>query len=271
VQVWCSNCWRVKDITPQTVNAVLRVEGFQCGNCGITHYKLEKELPCVRRQPYFSTEEEVRCVWMNALFNRGVNIWDCRAEKTKCRDPVIFEGIPVIPIGGDFPFFYNGRFWVVEMKFVKYRCRIFRGEEFFKAARSSPRVEKNQSDLMLNGGGLLIIVAEPLFSLIGEPPITSVRRINCERLLLKKLRNKLATSEVSYTVYILNQADYKLLWNKYLKNIDWQRAEERGRERLRKKIDLWMLRQFAPNIEVQVPMRKFLDGSIADLILEKIH
>jgi hypothetical protein len=123
---------------------------------------------------------------------------------------------------------------------------------------------------MLNGGGLLVIVAEPLLSQIGEPPITSVRRINCERLLLRKMRNRLAMNEIPYTVYILNQADYTLLWNKYLKNMDWQRAKEGRRERLRKKIDLWMLRQFAPKIEAQVPMSKFLDGSIANLLLEKL-
>ena len=75
-------------------------------------------------QPFFTSEEEIRTLFINALFKKKIPLWNCRGEPGKCRDPINIGSISVVNIIGDIPIYFNNRFYVIELKFKKSKLRL---------------------------------------------------------------------------------------------------------------------------------------------------
>lgn len=231
-------------------------------------HKFETEQPCLMENGYFTKEEEVRCVLMNALFRIGVDVWDCRPEFGKCHDPPMIYGMYLVQQTGDFPIFYNGRYYIVEVKFIKNSCALVKGEGSYKPMRHSPELMYAQSELVRKGGGLFVIVAEPTLYQAGVRPIETFFVKDCREQLITNFKLKLAENGAPYQVYIMDQQRYTQFLNRAGKRVVWSIYQRGKREVKRTRLKLEWLRAFAEDFKVSLFLRDFLNGKIGKKIVE---
>jgi hypothetical protein len=72
---------------------------FICGNpyCGANSFRIKQKLKNCMDYPYIYSEEELRCLVLNALIERDATVWNCKWKS--CPDPIPVEGIPMWLIG----------------------------------------------------------------------------------------------------------------------------------------------------------------------------
>jgi len=201
---------------------------------------------------------------------QGVQVWDCRGEAGLCVEPVRLPNVDLVLKTGDFTFLYEGKHHLVEVKFIKYRCKEKGASGKYWIGRQAVPVDKAQHDAILQGAGFLVVVSEPLLTAVGLGVIVGENQENCRQQLLSNLRLPLASSEIPYEVWVLDQELYQRLDERILRNRDWQRIKRRNKIRLKKTIPITTLNDVVPEGKHLLTISEIQKGVLATAILRII-
>jgi len=218
--------------------------------------------------PYFTSEEEIRCFILNVFIKLGVMVWDCRAEAGKCSDPIWRDNISFALKYGDIPFFWNERFYMIELKFIKHRCLYDEENGVYRLAIFSSNIDDTQSEIVLNGGGLLVVVAEPSTEEIGVPPIWKVLEDECEMESERLLWSELANGKYPYDIFILNQKQFSQFW---LESLLKKKRKFKRKTTIRRVLDKSDLLKYASESRTQLTLQHITGGEIGKLILKALE
>ena len=232
---------------------------------------IEKELPCTMEFSYFKLEADVRCVLINTLFRKRISVWDCQGEAGKCPDPIKINNIPMRIAIGDIPIFHNTRYYIIEVKFNDFFCRYRSKRGGFAAVRDPPQIIEAQSQMLLRGEGLLILVAEPPPSKVGLNGFFDENKGICEEKLNKNFKRALGSSNISYDVWLLDFLRFEKYWNNYLKNASIKEVKRDGVKTLSRYLSYQKLESILPEAKISLTMKEIKIGKIADLIIELLN
>lgn len=228
---------------------------------------MQTEIEFEMAKPYFTSEEEIRLTIINALFRRGVIVWNCGAEGNQCPDPVVIRNLPLVPVNGDFVFLNKGKYRVGEIKISKESCRYILAKKSYEAGRDTPIIPKEQICLLRKGGGILIIVAESPPSTVSMERPKGVTKEICEKEIREKYHRLVGESKIPYEVYLLNQKRFEIFYQEFLESSSWKVKKWRDVVRYYKRLNLTELNKLVPESKVLLTINDFLDGRIADEIM----
>ncbi|NVM53103.1 MAG: hypothetical protein HWN66_05325 [Candidatus Helarchaeota archaeon] len=242
------NCGWSRELTDEEIEKISNGYKLRCNHCGKTSFKLICPLICEMEEFYYIKEKELRCHLINALFvKKGVAFWDCSSES--CPDPLIVKGIPLQIKAGDFIYGYKGRIHTVELKFIKYDCQSYYSG--YRPKRRTMVIYRSQFEMIKEGGGYLVVVAEPK-----QKEITKGKEVCIKGL--SRMRGLLGTRKLTYDCVIVD------------KNLIYQLKEgkkwvnEKGYEVFRISFQkVWNM----DAIKFQSPIHK-LPHKIADYLIE---
>ncbi|NVM28069.1 MAG: hypothetical protein HWN65_04430 [Candidatus Helarchaeota archaeon] len=268
--IWCSNCGWHGDVPPLDVKRILREREIMCSDCETIHTLMEKEKPCIMKYPFIFEEEEMRCVVLNTLLRRKAKVWDCRPESGKCPDPIRVPKISLRPKFGDGIMFWKDRFWMLEFKFKKMRCQFDEDTQNWQVKRNNPVIEKGQSDVILNNGGLLVIMLESPFGDLKLYVGGKASKKECETSVNEVYRKQITTNKIPYEIYVLESKSYQKVLEKCSKAREWEIVKEEKRIRERMLIGYTELEQTVPDKKQLITLQEFMNGAVADLILQTL-
>ena len=267
------------------VESAVAEERAECKNCGQrkeTLSVIDDGKSYLLPREWFENEEEVRNVIMNGFLKKGVDVWDCPAEFNRVKEPIIIDGIPFGISIGDFPFRWKGAYYIVELKFLKIICAPVSESAYTPYGYISPgkfsfrRIPKfildGQSKMLREGGGFLIVVAEPSLKTVGLKQLFTDTAEDCQKRLLVSYKNKLAKNEIPYEVWILNQKSFLRLWNEVLVG---ETAKPVGKDKwgktdIRRTLSISGLNTVVQDERTLLTVSEIVEGKITDIILEKI-
>ncbi|NVM30456.1 MAG: hypothetical protein HWN65_16565 [Candidatus Helarchaeota archaeon] len=228
-----------------------------------TQLTFPNQIPNIQmKHSYFTSEEEVRNFVMKALLYRGVPVWDCRPEK--CNNPIVVDGIPMKNLVGDIPFFWNKRYYIIEIKFIKLNCKLKKDRKQFFARKHSISITEHEINMLLQGGGLLLVIMEPSPKVVGmQKAIKARTKLNCENQLKQQIHIPLGKNQLFYECYLLGQENFKNYWESYLKNTS---KYEGGWGHIRT-LNLTKLKELVPETQFTMYMSEFKNGFIGNTIL----
>ena len=258
----CKNCGWTRPISVAECRQLRDQNQFRCPKCGNTDLKLEADVKDETIKYSFSSESEIRYIMLAGLFNQGVTVWDCEGEAGACPDPVWVADTKLVPRFGDIPFKYNGRFYIIELKFVRFvGCSLKQEDRLFRPKRIRPLVTFQQSIQIMKGASVMVVVAEPTFRGLGIPAVSSENQSTCEDLLNSEYKARLAMGEIPYNIWILNQDLFRRYWDGgfNFSERDWRRP-----------LSLLLLKNLVPEAKSMMSFSEIRDGAIVDLILEKL-
>jgi hypothetical protein len=203
---------------------------------------------------------------MNALFSRGVKVWNCGAEGWQCPDPLIIKNLPMAPVSGDFVFFDSEKYLIGEVKISKETCRWISAKKSYQVGRDTPLIAKGQICFMRKGGGILIIVAEIPPSVIHIVRPKGSTKEKCQKLLLEEYHNRIGKGEIPYEVYLLNEKRFEVYYQGFLEASAWRTKTWRKIQRFYKRLNLTQLNKLVPESKVCLTIKDFFNGRIADEI-----
>jgi len=217
--------------------------------------------------PYFVTEAEVRCVLMNSFFRAGVDVWDCDPAGRHCIEPVVIGYAPLIPLTGDFPIFWRGRYHIIEVKWSKLRCNLSKDGKKYLYKKGTRQISRSITETLLRGGGLLIYVAEPLpMDVNYEVPFFSTK-VECERLVDSTFRMELGSNKLPYEVWILDQKRFERVFNGKFGLKSWElRTPPDKSSTDRKVLGFRELEETVPEAKVYLTMREITEGNLFNLV-----
>jgi hypothetical protein len=272
LKVRCKNCGWERELTPCEAKKIQEQEYFECGKCGSTFTKLEAEMECSMRYKWYSLEIETQCDLMNALFRRGVRVWDCPAEIGLCDDPIIIDNIAFGIQAGDFPFLLHDKYYIAEMKFQNYHIGFDKQQKLWTTSRSGRHFTVPQSKILLGGRGVMIWVSEPFFAEVGVKRFKAQTQEEAQRDITEGFWKKLANDTFSYRVWIIDSERFQFLWNEHLSKIEPRPSAPR-RTRV---VDQWsisatILEKYFPDERLDVTLSQYKQGVIADEIIELLE
>ncbi|NVM53937.1 MAG: hypothetical protein HWN66_09570 [Candidatus Helarchaeota archaeon] len=266
----CLNCGWNGPISFTEARKIRLYKKFDCSKCGqgeSKNFKLEEPIPNKLETGVFMLEEELRYVLLNTIFEQGVIVWDCRPEFGKCPDPVEFEGILFVPKIGDIPVFLNKRFWEIELKFAKLRCNWVTKAQQFGANRDDVRIEEAQSNMFLDGGGILLVMSEPPPTTVGIDRIIATKREDCEAQLDLKYRELIRQNKILYEIMIFNSKSFKELWGKILRGGRGGRKRRGGELIPYKRFPIAQVQKTFPENTFYFTLEQIMEGELAKLII----
>ena len=216
---------------------------------------------------YLKSEENLRNILLKTLKKKGITIWDCRGEPGKCFNPIIIDGTPMVNIVGDIPFLYNDRYYVIELKFKKNRCAYITKDKLFGTQRDTLMFDESQLKLILENGGVFVILSEPTPLSLKIPLIRGNSREECEKKLIKAIKIPLAENFFSYEVWILNQKFLQKINEKYLKHKKPKRRNFFNRYIEYKSLPWKELQNIVPESMIKLTLSDIKNGKIGDKII----
>ena len=212
--------------------------------------------------PYFVTEAEVRCVLMNSFYRAGVDVWDCDPAGRQCIEPIIMGNAPLVPLTGDFPIFWRGRYHIVEVKWSKLRCNLSKDGKKYLYKKGTRQISRSITETLLRGGGFLIYIVEPLpIDVNYELPFFSMK-VECERQINSTFRIELGNNRLPYEVWILDQMRFERVFKGKFGLKGW----ELGPYQDRKVLGFRELEETVPEAKVYLTMREITEGKIFYLV-----
>lgn len=269
VEIWCNNCGFHRPVSYDEIRRIHQHSKFECGKCESTFFKIKTELPVKMRTITPTLRDELRTILINGFVIKNIDVWDCQGDYGKCPDPIIVDGIPMRLVTGDIPFFWNGKYYIMELKLSKLYCKMS-GKDHFIDSRTSIRLRKKQWELLLGGAGILVMVVEPNPYLSRLIKIEARTKKECENLLRMPYRHWIQNNQLPYDVYILNAEQFKTYWEKSLKYRKARSKYVRKHSEYYKTVTLQSINEIIPEVKHQVMYSDFLNGNIVDLILENI-
>jgi hypothetical protein len=282
LKVICNNCGKHRYLSKKDIKQVVQDGKFICGDCKRINAKIDDEKPYLLPHGWFENEEDVRRVLMNGYIKKGVDVWDCPAEFDRVNEPIIINGIPFGILVGDFPFRWNGAYYIVELKFLEVTCARVSKSAYtqygfappgkFSFRRTSKFILDGQSKMLREGGGFLIIVAEPSLETVGLEQLFTKTFKECQKKLLMLYKSKLAKNEIPYEVWVLNQESFLRLWDGVLVG---ETAKPVGKDRwgktdIRRTLSLLGLKTVVHDDHTLLTLSEIIEGKITDIILEKV-
>ena len=265
----CNECGWDQMISLSEYRQFIDLDRLACSNCN-SNQKCEAKLIGNWGSSAFHSEDELQFHVMNAFIKRGIKVWDCVGEVGRCPDPILIDDIPMRITVGDFPFYWGKKYRIMELKLQKYRCRKERDQKYYPA-KSSVLLYNPQIDLLLEGGGFLMIVSEPSLRSLGIKGLNSEIKVECEGFLEDRFRNYIQLDEILYNTYLINQERFQILWDDILKNKKTYTDQRRGRPRLHKKLSIIELEKLIPKSKIELSLNIFRHGNFIDLILDLIY
>ncbi len=265
--VQCKDCgWTTETEDLKTAKEFRRKE-ISCPDCGSTRFKMKDVFPYKMKSIYFTSEEEVRSAVMNALYNFGVRLWDCSSERHLCREQIFIEHIPLRILTGDFLFSSNNRFYICEIKFHKFKkCSFFKKRNRYFANRGGLMIYDDQSKMLLEGEGVLLIVVEPTPTSLGESGLSGDNLKECEERLERGWRIPLGNNKILYEIFIMNQRIFSKYWSEYLK----KKPSHSLGDKTYKVFSFKEARKLVKESYFQLSKKEILGGKIANLILNSL-
>jgi hypothetical protein len=223
-------------------------------------------MDCNMTTPYFMTEAEVRCVLMNSFFQAGVNIWDCDPAGRQCVTPIVMGYAPLVPMTGDFPIFWWGRYYIIEVKWSKLRCNLSKDRTRYLYKKGTRQISRSITKTLLNGGGFLVYVAEPLPQNVNYEIQFSSTKPECERLIDSTFRKELGSNRLPYEVWILDQRRFERVFRGKFGTKSWEIRDKRESRKDRKVLGFRELEATVPEAKVCLTMQEIKEGKVFNLI-----
>lgn len=276
----CSNCGWSRVVSPDEVKRLLSLKQFYCTNCKERYRMLDYEIPVKMKNWFFSLEKEIYLVLTNSFVKRQVKVWLCNAEFFGCADPLDITPVYLVPLTGDIPIYLNNRYYVIELKFSFQTCRWRSDGKKFVSKRTGNPLWRDQWNLMLDGGGVLVIVAEPLPSEVGLRQVRELTKGECRKKFVKVFKNKLATGEIPYDVFIYDHERFKVVWEAVMEGVKVSTKQRSGRKAftqfaLRKEVyrdlPIRKLKRKFPDWVLPLTMQEIRQGGLADAILDVLR
>lgn len=272
----CIKCdWSQEKSLPK-LRELFKLPNFKCPKCGSNQYKITEKQR--RTYTWVDSEEDLDYILKIGFLNRGIPIWNCGAESGKCDDPIIIDDIEFQIYAGDFPFFYGGLYKVIESKFLTNRCSNRTASGKITHSIKLRALKETQWQLLLSGGGFLVIVSESPPSKYGLWEIMGNTKAECEDLLNTKYKQKLANNEIPYEVWVLDQHNFEKLFNEKLRYKkgrnqaifgEWTSYGIKKPKSIQKFINIGRndLEECVPNCKSQLTMTQLMEGAVTDIIL----
>jgi len=272
LKVRCKNCGWERELTPCEAKKIQEQEYFECGKCGSTFTKLETEIECSMRYKWYSLEKESQCDLMNALFRRGVRVWDCPAEIGLCDDPIIIDNIAFGIQAGDFPFMLREKYYIGEMKWQNYNVRYDKTQNLWVIYRTGKHLTVPQSKVLREGCGVLVWISEPFMREVGLERIKGETQEECWQNMIDEFWSQLAQDVFPYTVWVLDSERFEFLWNEYFSKIEPRPSAPR-QTRI---VDQWnlsatTLEKLFSDEKMEVTLSEYKRGVIADKLIELLE
>ncbi|MHA1358092.1 MAG: hypothetical protein ACTSRC_08280 [Candidatus Helarchaeota archaeon] len=268
MKIWCKNCGYSRELDCTEMEKLRIQKRFQCSKCNKWFELLEIELECPMQKKWFTDEEEVRCVLVNGSLKQGALVWDCRGEAGKCPDPLRAFGIPMILKSGDFFIFWNDRYYSIEVKLAKNRCGKGGRTSLYYGKRKPPEIKQLQMNMLLGGGGVLVIVAEPTLTQEGFELGGYDNKRDCEKALIGEFKTKLGTGEIPYEVWILNQTRFKKVYDDSFGAKPFFNEPHLPLSKRRKRLGFNELKKSVPESRIEISITDFHNGRIMEIILQ---
>ena len=165
----------------------------------------------------------------------------------------------------------NNRYYVVELKFKKNRCSLITRDKIFGTQRDTLKIDKSQIELVLNHGGIIIIIAEPTPTSLNLPFIRKNSRDECKRELRQKIKLGLAENQIDYEVWFLNQKYLNSINEEYLIHEKPKKKMVYGREIEFQSLPWSKLQRIVPECLVKIKFNAFLTGEIINYVLKFLN
>ncbi|NVM28070.1 MAG: hypothetical protein HWN65_04435 [Candidatus Helarchaeota archaeon] len=228
---------------------------------------LEEEKPCTMKTAYIDSEEDVRCILMNTLFRKGVSVWDCPAEIGKCDDPILKDNVPFGIPAGDFPFFLDGIYYIVELKFLNVSCRFRSGRGRYESKMGSAEIAETQSNMILEGGGILVMIREQPPSKYGLKQLWGNSLKECYQVIEERYKQLIATDQILYEAYILDSERYQIYYEEV-----YEGKEPRTHKKQKvRDISIAAIQSLLPEAVFEVTLSEFKQGAVARAIIDLIR
>ncbi len=267
MMVKCQICGWCRDISLPEARKINSDKVFKCGNCESLYVKIEREIPCPLRKPYPSLEEEVRCILMNTLWKEGISVWDCPAELGNCDDPILKNNVPFgIPVG-DFPLFLDGNYYITEMKFLKVSCRLRSDRGRYESKMGSGEIAETQSKMILQGGGILVMIREPPPSYYGIKKLWGSTLEECEQIIEQRYKKLILIDQIPYEVYLLDSERYQI----YYEEVSFGNEPRVHKNQRVRDISTTIIQDFLPEAVSEVTLSEFKQGVVARAIINLIR
>lgn len=264
MRVRCQNCGKNREVLFSELKKLLNDKMFKCGYCESTYFKLEGRLPCPMKKAWFEGQSEIRCILMNQILSWGADVWDCSARLGGCPDPVLFNNVPFQIRAGSFPFYINGQYYVVGVKFTPFVCRFDSEQNKYRAREKQRRplvIKPIEQEMLKIGGGVIVGVFEPLPKTIFKRGLSTESEALCEKELDDKLRKPLGDGRLSYTVVIIDHD----LFQRFL------RRKLAGARATLQTLTTIQVKNLFPKETVDIPINFIRGGGLTDLILKKLR
>jgi len=228
---------------------------------------MEREIPYRMSKPYPIVEEDVRYILMNTLWKENVSVWDCPSELGKCNDPILKDNIPFGILIGDFPFFLDGNYYIVEVKFLNISCRFKNSVGQYESKIGSAEIAETQSKMILKGGGILVMIREQPPSDYGIKGLWGNNLEECQKKIEERYKRLIEINQIPYEAYILNSNRYKTYYNEICKGEE-PRVHKKQKVR---DISITKIKKILPEAVFKVTLSEFKQGVVARAIIDLIR
>jgi len=216
MEVRCIKCGWIHVIEDKSIATKFRQKLNTCPKCNSTELQLKNPYPFQFKEPYISSEREIRLIILNTLFNLGLIVWDCQPPLPyKCREPIIVDGIDMMLLHGDIIYYDGMRYHVIELKWSRLRpVPPKKGHKAWSVRRQSFGLSDVQYALIRRGGGHLVVIS--------ESPRTDQEKFEMGSAINKKesldqievLRKKMGRNERPYDIAIADESGIEMIRGK---------------------------------------------------------
>lgn len=236
--------------------------------------KLEKKLLKYWRfelkMEEITSEDELRTFLLGDFARLEVQAWDCQAGVGGCSNPVMINNVPLVPLFGDIPIYFNDRYWAIELKFSKLRCFWLTTRQMYGAYRNDIRLKDTESRVLLQGGGILVLVTEPSPISVGVESITAPLKDDCLKKL-ESFRELIKQNQIPYNVMIFTPRSFGELWEEIL---EYQKAilASRGAPgSVYRRLPIKKIREKFPSNSYSLRLEEILQGELVNLIINLLR